>query len=77
MTGRLALILKRWTGFAKTACQMLRKKKMDKIIIPKAAIREFNEKYGKYLPQPKPSAPVIDEDAMYLKYMMGETNEQK
>jgi hypothetical protein len=50
---------------------------MEKIIIPKAAIREFNEKYGKYLPQPKLSAPVIDEDAMYLKYMMGETNEQK
>ena len=48
---------------------------MDKIIIPKAAIKEFNEKYGNYLP--KPSAPVIDEDAMYLKYMMGDTNEQK
>ena len=50
---------------------------MEKIIVPDAAIREFNEKYGKYLPQPKPSAPVIDEDAMYLKYMMGETNEEK
>ena len=77
MTGRLAPQLKLWTGFAKIACQKWRKRKVNKIIIPKAAIREFNEKYGKYLPQPKPSAPVIDEDAMYLKYMMGETNEQK
>ena len=75
MTGRPAPILKRWTGFAKIACQMLRRKKMNKIIVPDAAIREFNEKYGKYLP--KPSVPVIDEDAMYLKYIMGETNEQK
>lgn len=48
---------------------------MKKIIVPDAAIRDFNEKYGKYLP--KPSVPVIDEDAMYLKYMMGGTNEQK
>ena len=48
---------------------------MDKIIVPDSAIREFNEKYGKYLP--KPSAPVIDEDAMYLKYMMGGTNEEE
>ena len=75
MIGRLALILRRWIGFAKIACQKLRKKKMNKIIVPDAAIREFNEKYGKYLP--KPSVPVIDEDAMYLKYMMGDTNEQK
>lgn len=48
---------------------------MNKIIIPDAAIKEFNDKYGKYLP--KPSVPVIDEDEMYLKYMMGESNEQK
>lgn len=48
---------------------------MKKIIVPDAAIRDFNEKYGKYLP--KPSVPVTDEDAMYLKYMMGGTNEQK
>jgi hypothetical protein len=75
MIGRLALILRRWIGFAKIVCQKLRKKKMNKIIVPDAAIREFNEKYGKYLP--KPSVPVIDEDAMYLKYMMGETNEKK
>ena len=75
MTGRPVLILKLWTGFAKIACQKWRKRKMNKIIVPDAAIREFNEKYGKYLP--KPSVPVIDEDAMYLKYMIGETNEEK
>tara|TARA_B100000768_G_scaffold69827_1_gene67102 strand:+ start:1643 stop:1840 length:198 start_codon:yes stop_codon:yes gene_type:complete len=43
----------------------------DKIIVPDAAIREFNKKYGKYLPQFKKvvHAPVIDEDAMYLQAM--------
>jgi len=30
MTGRPVLILKRWTGFAKIACQMLKKKKMSR-----------------------------------------------
>ena len=45
----------------------------DKIVIPDAAIREFNEKYGKYLPKPKKSNKPpewIDEDAMFLKYIL-------
>ena len=44
----------------------------NKIVIPDAAIREFNAKYGKYLPKPKPNLsppPWLDEDAMYLQAM--------
>lgn len=42
----------------------------DKIIVPDAAIREFNKKYGKYLPKPKNNTPpYVDEDAMYLQAM--------
>lgn len=44
----------------------------DKIVIPDAAIREFNAKYGKYLPKAKPTLRPpewIDEDAMYLQAM--------
>lgn len=42
----------------------------NKIVIPDAAIREFNEKYGKYLPKPKNNTPpYVDEDAMYLQAM--------
>ncbi len=50
----------------------------DKIVIPDAAIREFNEKYGKYLPKPTPnlSPPTwLDEDAMYLQAMGLSTEE--
>lgn len=48
----------------------------DKIVIPDAAIREFNEKYGKYLPKPNTNVPpVIDEDAMYLLAMGLSTEE--
>ena len=48
----------------------------DKIVIPDAAIREFNEKYGKYLPKPNTNVPpVIDEDAMYLQAMGLSTGE--
>ena len=50
---------------------------MDKIIVPDAAIREFNAKYGKYLPQFEKvvHAPPIDEDAMYLQAMGLSTEE--
>lgn len=44
----------------------------SKIVIPDAAIRAYNEKYGKYLPKPKPNLrpPAwIDEDVMYLQAM--------
>jgi len=44
-----------------------------KIVVPDAAIREFNAKYGKYLPKTKPvvSPPQwVDEDLMY-KLAMG------
>ena len=42
----------------------------NKIVVPDAAIREYNKKYGKYLPKPKTNVPpVIDEDAMYLQAM--------
>ena len=48
----------------------------DKIVIPDAAIREFNAKYGKYLPKPNTNVPpVIDEDAMYLLAMGLSTEE--
>ncbi len=43
---------------------------MDKIIVPDAAIREYNKKYGKYLPKPQVDVPIpIDEDAMHLVYL--------
>jgi hypothetical protein len=43
---------------------------MDKIIVPDAAIREYNKKYGKYLPKPQVDVPIpIDEDAMYEVYL--------
>lgn len=51
---------------------------MDKIIVPDAAIREFNKKYGKYLPKPQVGVPIpVDEDAMYevyLELIKGEEN---
>ena len=43
---------------------------MDKIIVPDAAIREYNKKYGKYLPKPQVDVPIpINEDAMYEAYL--------
>ena len=44
----------------------------NKIVIPDAAIREYNEKYGKYLPKSAKRLElplVVDEDAMYLQAM--------
>ena len=46
--------------------------KEDRIVVPDAAIREYNEKYGKYFVNPvKPyKLPLlVDEDAMYLQAM--------
>ena len=53
MIGRLALQLKRWTGFAKIACQKLRKKKKmgkaDKVKCDKRrAVEEHQNKMGDY-----------------------------
>ena len=50
----------------------------DRIVVPDAAIREYNEKYGKYLPKPKPEStppPWLDEDVMYLQAMGLSTEE--
>ena len=41
----------------------------NKIVVPDAAIREYNEKYGKYLPKIKHVPVPVDEDAMYLQAM--------
>mgnify|MGYP006151724909 CR=1 FL=1 len=44
----------------------------NKIVVPDAAIREYNEKYGKYLPKSAKRLElplVVDEDAMYLQAM--------
>lgn len=44
----------------------------NKIVVPDAAIREFNKKYGKYLPKSAKRLElplVVDEDAMYLQAM--------
>jgi len=52
----------------------------DKIVIPDAAIREFNKKYGKYLPKPKKSNKPpewIDEDEMFLKYILDVPTQSK
>ena len=46
--------------------------KEDRIVVPDAAIREYNEKYGKYLPKSAKRLElplVVDEDAMYLQAM--------
>ena len=50
----------------------------NKIVVPDAAIREYNEKYGKYFVNPvKPyKLPLlVDEDAMYLQAMGLSTEE--
>lgn len=50
----------------------------NKIVIPDAAIREYNEKYGKYLPKSAKRLElplVVDEDAMYLQAMGLSTEE--
>jgi hypothetical protein len=47
-----------------------------KIIVPDAALREWHQKYDKYLPKPNTNVPpVIDEDAMYLQAMGLSTEE--
>ena len=49
-----------------------------KIIVPDAALREWHQKYDKYLPKPTPnlSPPAwLDEDAMYLQAMGLSTGE--
>ena len=46
--------------------------KEDRIVVPDAAIREYNEKYGKYLPKSAKRLElplVVDEDAMYIAAM--------
>ena len=51
----------------------------NKIIVPDAAIREYNEKYGKYLPKSAKRLElplVVDEDAMYLQAMGLSTDKQ-
>ena len=53
---------------------------MNKIIVPDAAVRRYNDKYGSTIAKsialaivkPKPCAPVIDEDALYIQYNMRE-----
>ena len=53
---------------------------MNKIIVPDAAIRRYNDKYGSTIAKsiasatvkPKPCAPVIDEDALYIQYNIRE-----
>jgi len=41
---------------------------MDKIVIPQAAIEDFNRRYAKYLPKPKSRPMPVDEDKLYLTY---------
>lgn len=53
---------------------------MRPIIVPDAAVRQYNAKYAATIAksialatvQSKPCAPVIDEDALYIKYNMRE-----
>ena len=53
---------------------------MRPIIVPDAAVRQYNDKYGSTIAKsitlatvkPKPCAPVIDEDALYIQYNMRE-----
>ena len=53
---------------------------MRPIIVPDAAIRRYNDKYAATIAKsialatvkPKPCAPVIDEDALYIQYNIGE-----
>lgn len=40
----------------------------DKIVIPDAAIEDFNRRYAKYLPKPKSRPMLVDEDELYLKH---------
>ena len=52
----------------------------NKIVIPDAAIRAYNEKYGHLLPKMKKSnkPPAwIDEDEMFLKYMLDVPTQSK
>jgi hypothetical protein len=53
---------------------------MSKIIVPDAAIKQYNDKYAATIVKsialatvkPKPCAPVVDEDALYIQYNMRE-----
>ena len=53
---------------------------MNKIIVPDTAIRQYNAKYAATIAKsialatvkPKPCAPVIDEDALYIQYNIRE-----
>ena len=49
----------------------------NKIVIPDAAIREYNEKYGHLLPKVKEihrPPEWIDEDEMFIKYICEDSN---
>ncbi len=47
-----------------------------KIIVPDAALREWHQKYDKYLPKPEATPPQwVDEDLMY-KLAMGLSTEE-
>ena len=53
---------------------------MRPIIVPNAAIRQYNAKYAATIAKsialatvkPKPCAPVVDEDALYIQYNIRE-----
>mgnify|MGYP003627515084 CR=1 FL=1 len=53
---------------------------MSKVIVPDAAVRRYSDKYGSTIAKsialatvkPKPCAPVIDEDALYIQYNVRE-----
>ena len=56
---------------------------MRPIIVPDAAVRQYNDKYAATIAKsialatvkPKPCAPVIDEDALYIKYNIRESKQ--
>jgi len=53
---------------------------MNKIVVPDAAVRRYNDKYGSTIAKsiasatvkPKPCAPAVNEDALYIQYNMRE-----
>lgn len=53
---------------------------MNKIIVPDAAIKQYNDKHAATIDKsialatvkPKPCAPVIDEDALYIQHNIRE-----
>ncbi len=51
----------------------------DKIVIPDAAIRQFNEKYGHLLPKVKKPSSIpdyLDEDKLYEQYLLLNKNSE-